>query len=44
MKLWQVLGQGNIDNVTKFHKAEADSGESVAGKLVTILTGKTKES
>jgi len=41
MKLWQVLGQGDIENVTKFHKTSADSGETVAGKLVTILTGKT---
>ena len=40
MKLWQVLGKGNLDNVTKFHKTEASNGESVASKLVTILTGK----
>ena len=41
MKLWQVLGQGEIENVTKFHKTTADNGETVGGKLVTILTGKT---
>jgi len=40
MKLWQALGNGNVDNVTRFHKSEADNGESVGGKLVTILTGK----
>ena len=40
MKLWQALGSGNVDNVTRFHKAEADNGETVGGKLVTILTGK----
>ena len=40
MKLWQALGTGNVDNVTKFHKAEADNGETVGNKLVTILTGK----
>ncbi len=43
MKLWQVLGKGNIDNVTKFHKTKAANGETVAAKLVTILTGKTDE-
>jgi hypothetical protein len=40
MKLWQALGNGNVDNVTRFHKAEADNGETVGSKLVTILTGK----
>ena len=40
MKLWQALGTGNVDNVTKFHKSEADNGETVGNKLVTILTGK----
>ena len=40
MKLWQALGSGNVDNVTRFHKAKADNGETVGGKLVTILTGK----
>ena len=44
MKLWQVLGKGNIENVTKFHKAQADNGQTVASKLVTILTGKSNES
>jgi hypothetical protein len=39
MKLWQALGSGNVDNVTKFHKSEADNGETVGNKLVTILTG-----
>ena len=40
MKLWQALGSGNVDNVTRFHKAKADNGETVGNKLVTILTGK----
>ena len=40
MKLWQALGNGNVDNVTRFHKSEADNGETVGSKLVTILTGK----
>ena len=40
MKLWQALGSGNVDNVTRFHKAQADNGETVGSKLVTILTGK----
>ena len=40
MKLWQALGKGNTDNVTAFHKTQADNGETVGSKLVTILTGK----
>jgi hypothetical protein len=40
MKLWQALGSGNVENVTRFHKAQADNGETVGNKLVTILTGK----
>ena len=40
MKLWQALGKGNTDNVTAFHKTQADNGETVGNKLVTILTGK----
>jgi MoxR-like ATPase len=40
MKLWQALGKGDTDNVTAFHKTQADNGETVGGKLVTILTGK----
>ena len=40
MKLWKALGTGNVDNVTRFHKTEADNGETVGNKLVTILTGK----
>ena len=39
MKLWQVIGQGDINNVTRIHKTTASSGESVSGKLVNILTG-----
>jgi len=40
MKLWQALGKGETSNVTKFHKSQAANGETVSGKLVTILTGK----
>jgi hypothetical protein len=40
MKLWQALGKGDTDNVTAFHKTQADNGETVGSKLVTILTGK----
>ena len=40
MKLWQALGKGDVENVTAFHKTKADTGETVSGKLVTILTGK----
>ena len=39
MKLWQVIGQGDINNVTRIHKTTASNGESVSGKLVNILTG-----
>jgi hypothetical protein len=44
MKLWQALGKGDTENVTSFHKTQADNGETVSGKLVAILTGKTTES
>ena len=40
MKLWQALGKGDTDHVTAFHKTQADNGETVGSKLVTILTGK----
>ena len=43
MKLWQVLGAGEIENVTRFHKTVASNGETVANKLVVILTGKTDD-
>ena len=42
MKLWQALGKGDTENVTSFHKTKADNGETVSGKLVTILTGDKK--
>jgi len=44
MKLWQALGKGDTENVTSFHKTQADNGETVSGKLVAILTGKSTES
>ena len=40
MKLWSALGKGMTENVTAFHKTKADTGETVSGKLVKILTGK----
>ena len=38
MKLWSVLGNGDINNTIKLHQAEVD-GESVSDYLVKILAG-----
>ena len=38
MKLWSVLGNGEINNVIKMHQSEVD-GSSVSDYLVTILAG-----
>ena len=39
MKLWTVLGKGDNANVIALHKSESSSGERVAQRLVTMLTG-----
>ena len=38
MKLWSVLGNGEINNTIKLHQSEVD-GSSVSDYLVTILAG-----
>jgi len=39
MKLWTVLGQGDIDNTVALHQAEGSNGESVSSYIVELLTG-----
>lgn len=43
MKLWTVLGQGELDNTTALHQAQAGCGTKIATHLVTLLTGNTEE-
>jgi len=38
MKLWTVLGAGEVDNTIKLHQATVD-GKAVASYLVELLTG-----
>ena len=38
MKLWTVLGTGDVNNTIKLHQASVD-GKSVSGYLVELLTG-----
>jgi hypothetical protein len=38
MKLWTVLGNGDVNNTIKLHQASVD-GKSVSGYLVELLTG-----
>jgi hypothetical protein len=38
MKLWSVLGNGEINNTIKLHQSEVD-GDSVSDYLVKILAG-----
>ena len=40
IKLWSVLGNGDINNTIKLHQSEVD-GESVSDYLVKILAGDT---
>ena len=39
MKLWTVMGNGNVENTVALHQAATDSGKSVSAHLVEILTG-----
>ena len=41
MKLWSVLGNGEINNTIKLHQSEVD-GDSVSDYLVKILAGDSK--
>ena len=43
MKLWTVLGQGNIDNTVALHQASAADGQSVSSYIVELLTGESAE-
>jgi len=42
MKMWTVLGAGDINNTIKLHQAEVD-GSSVSDYIVTILAGDTDD-
>ncbi len=39
MKLWTVLGAGEVNNTIKLHQAQASDGQSVSNYLVELLTG-----
>jgi len=40
MKLWTVLGEGNVDNTISLHQTEVD-GKPVSSFLVELLTGES---
>ena len=39
MKLWTVLGQGDIENTVALHQATGTDGRAVSGYIVELLTG-----
>ena len=39
MKLWTVLGQGDIENTVALHQATVTDGRAVSGYIVELLTG-----
>ena len=39
MKLWTVLGQGDIENTVALHQASGTDGRAVSGYIVELLTG-----
>ena len=43
MKLWTVLGQGELENTTGLHQAQAGCGTRIANHLVQLLTGTPAE-
>jgi len=43
MKLWTVMGEGELQNTIDLHKAETSQG-AVSAYIVELLTGKTEES
>ncbi len=43
MKLWTVMGSGDIQNTVALHQAEVD-GSTVSGYLVELLTGESQDS
>jgi len=42
MKLWVVLGQGEIQNTVELHQATATDGTTVSSHLVELLTGESQ--
>jgi len=42
MKLWTVMGKGNVNNTVKLHKSEVD-GESVSKHFVRLINGDEKD-
>jgi len=44
MKLWTVMGSGELDNTVALHQATTTDGKAVSGHMVEILTGTTQES
>ena len=42
MKLWVVLGQGEIQNTVELHQSTAASGTTVSSHLVELLTGESQ--
>jgi MoxR-like ATPase len=42
MKLWSVLGEGDVSNVTGLHQSVVD-GKAVSAYIVELLTGKSPE-
>jgi len=43
MKLWVVLGNGEIQNTVELHQSSAADGTSVSGYLVELLTGESQQ-
>ena len=41
MKLWTVLGNGEVQNTVDLHQSTAASGQSVSAYLVELLTGES---
>ena len=42
MKLWTVMGKGNVNNTVKLHKSEVD-GESVSKHFVRLINGSEED-
>ena len=42
MKLWTVMGKGDVNNTVKLHKSEVD-GESVSQHFVRLINGSEKD-
>jgi len=43
MKLWTVLGKGNIENTVALHQATGSDGQTVSSYIVELLTGENGE-